>query len=105
MPLILGAIRLARFNAYSEESENESYSGLPTPANCIFITLMILNLLFYNEYESNFFISWINNINQYTFPILLSVISSILLVTKFSYSKFPILKFKVSFLNTLNILL
>ena len=37
-PLIFGAIRLARFNAYEEQSEGEYYLGLPTPANAIFIS-------------------------------------------------------------------
>ena len=40
--LIFGAIRLARFNAYSEQSNNSYYIGLPTPANAILICSLVL---------------------------------------------------------------
>ena len=104
-PLVFGAIRLARFNAYQEQSKNESYLGLPTPANCLFISSMILSLLLIEDsVENNFFIKWIHGSTLDTIPIFLSVISSLLLITRLKYSKFPILKLNVSVLNTLNIL-
>ena len=35
LPLVFGAIRLAKFNAYSIQSDGSHYLGLPTPANAI----------------------------------------------------------------------
>ena len=32
-PLIFGAIRLGRYNAYKVQSDSENYIGLPTPSN------------------------------------------------------------------------
>ena len=41
-PLVCGAIRLAKFNAYKEHSNQPYYIGLPTPGNAIFICSSIL---------------------------------------------------------------
>ena len=39
--LVFGAIRLARFNVYDSESENNLYVGLPTPAPIAVIKVII----------------------------------------------------------------
>ena len=44
-PLVCGAIRLAKFNAYKEHSEQSYYIGLPTPSNAIFICSSILFMI------------------------------------------------------------
>ena len=98
-PLIFGAIRLARFNAYEEQSEGEYYLGLPTPANGILVCSMILFCLYFISSEP----LNENNIsyNVKIIPIIISIFSSMLLVSDLKYSKFPLLKINVSFKNNL----
>ena len=109
-PLIFGAIRLAKYNAMKEMRESEKYLGLPTPANAILLCSLILfihkmfsvsilltdnilydlfgSLLLYNEY----------------IILLISMISSILLLSKINYEKFPLISFKVNRRNNIDLL-
>ncbi|MFQ6609451.1 MAG: CDP-diacylglycerol--serine O-phosphatidyltransferase, partial [Fidelibacterota bacterium] len=41
-PLILGAIRLAKFNLLKEESPRSFFTGLPTPVNALAIVSLVL---------------------------------------------------------------
>ena len=117
LPLVCGAIRLARFNIYFEQSDNSHYLGLPTPANAIFICSSILFILqpsniilaefgisnfnIFNLIKYGFFVIY-TLISEYTI-IVLFFISSILMVTNISYSKFPILRFNGTKNNLVNI--
>jgi len=82
-PLILGAIRLARFNVDSDEKPSSNFIGLPTPINAISIGSLVV------------FIQHVKAINpEYSQPrLLLPIILalSFLMVTKIKYAKFPLL--------------
>jgi CDP-diacylglycerol--serine O-phosphatidyltransferase len=82
-PLILGAIRLARFNVDSDEMPSANFIGLPTPINAISIGSLVV------------FIEHVKAINpEYSQPrLLLPIILalSFLMVTKIKYAKFPLL--------------
>ena len=127
-PLVCGAIRLAKFNAYKEHSNQSYYIGLPTPGNAIFICssilfmfnmdfilydsdlIAMLNLINPNNQESLLIFNWM----KYPFSLLYSSgdyiliilcsFSSLLLISKINYSKFPILKFGLNFSNSINII-
>ena len=82
-PLILGAIRLAKFNLLKEESPKSFFIGLPTPVNALAIVSLVL---------------WTESLKQttpeYTQPRLLIPIIiyiSFLMVSKIKYPKFPLL--------------
>ncbi len=106
LPLVFGAIRLAKFNAYSIQSDGSHYLGLPTPANAIFICSSILfyyqlsnillveglysSLFIFDFFKKIFFKFYISSENV---VIIVCSISSFLLVSNIKYSKFP----KVSF--------
>ena len=83
-PLILGVIRLARFNI--SENENAAYfEGLPTTFNAIFLCSLVLYIehikLIYPEYSQS----------KFLLPIIIT--SSFLMVSKIKYPKFPLLNF------------
>jgi len=82
-PLILGAIRLARFNVDSDETPSANFTGLPTPINAISIGSLVV------------FIEHVKTLNpEYSQPrLLLPIILalSFLMVTKIKYAKFPLL--------------
>ena len=85
VPLILGAIRLARFNVNTEEIPSAYFIGLPTPINAISIGSLVI------------FIEHVKAMNpEYSQPrLLLPIILglSFLMVTKIKYAKFPLLNF------------
>ena len=85
VPLILGAIRLARFNVDADETPATYFTGLPTPINAISIGSLVI------------FIEQVKAMNpEYSQPrLLLPIILglSFLMVTKINYAKFPLLNF------------
>ena len=96
VPLIIGAIRLARFNINQENESPVDFIGLPTPMNALSIASLVL---------------FIENIKidnpQYSEPrLLLPLILSIsyLMVSRISFAKFPVLKFSLNKKNTLRLL-
>ena len=103
-PLVFGAIRLAKFNAYASESDKPYYSGLPTPVNAIFICSSILLMSdisivsiaesTLNEIKAIDSLKWIlvkfYTINEYIL-IIMSMLSSIIMITDINYTKFPVL--------------
>lgn len=109
-PLIFGAIRLAKYNAMKEMRESDKYLGLPTPANAILLCSLIL---FVHKIfsVSNFFAdSNIYNLfgslllyNEYII-LLISIVSSILLLSKINYEKFPLISFRVNRKNNIDLL-
>ncbi len=94
-PLIMGAIRLARFNIAQSDSPSGHFIGLPTPATAIAITSIVL----FTEHIK------LDN-PEYTEPrLLLPIILGItfLGVSKIRYAKFPQLSLKAGFKNNLSI--
>jgi len=119
-PLIFGAIRLAKYNALKEMRDSVKYIGLPTPANAIFICSAILYLHYrgISNLEPISFMN-INNIdvvlfkwmnfplkfisNQYAL-IIIAVFSSLLLMSKVDYEKFPLISFRINKRNSLDLI-
>jgi len=112
-PLIFGAIRLAKYNAMRNMRDSMQYIGMPTPANAIFICSLILYANYFpiriiKPIENIFF----QNINLLLDIILsnefiilsLSIFSSVLLLSKVNYEKFPLISFKVDRRNTLDLI-
>ena len=118
-PLILGAIRLAKYNSLSDMRSSEKYLGLPTPANAIVICASILyvNRFIYRELSSfigygkeNFLLfDWMNILLQNIFIreftiISIAIFSSFLLMSKVNYEKFPLISFKINRKNSLDLI-
>jgi CDP-diacylglycerol--serine O-phosphatidyltransferase len=84
IPLIMGAIRLARFNTI-EDKPTDSFIGLPTPVNALAIASLVLfmeNFKLVNpEYSQP----------RLLLPLILSL--SYLMVSRVQYPKFPLLSF------------
>ena len=85
VPLIMGAIRLARFNTI-EDKPTDSFIGLPTPVNALAIASLVLFMehikLANPEYSQP----------RLLLPLILSL--SYLMVSRVKYPKFPLLNFK-----------
>ena len=85
VPLIMGAIRLARFNTI-EDKPTDSFIGLPTPMNALAIASLVLFMehikLANPEYSQP----------RLLLPLILSL--SYLMVSRVKFPKFPILNFK-----------
>ena len=118
-PLILGAIRLAKYNSLSNMRNSSKYVGLPTPANAILIcsSILYVNKFIYREIsnfigygKTNFILfEWMNFSLQGIFTrefaiIAISIISSFLLMSKVDYEKFPLISFKINRKNTLDLI-
>ena len=117
LPLVCGAIRLAKFNAYEEQSEKKYYLGLPTPGNALFICSMILfmeqkfsilprDVIFSNINILQLFILPMEKIliSNYFSLLFICSLSSMLLISKVHYSKFPIFKIKLNKNNLYNLI-
>tara|TARA_Y100001970_G_scaffold40955_1_gene50496 strand:- start:3754 stop:4569 length:816 start_codon:yes stop_codon:yes gene_type:complete len=105
-PLVFGAIRLAKFNAYPKQSSETYYFGLPTPANAIFICSSILlmndaSIVVIAESSLTYInisdlLKWVlvklYTINEYII-IIVSMLSSLIMITDINYTKFPIFRF------------
>ena len=95
-PLIMGAIRLARFNT-DYASENSAYfTGLPTPMNALSIASLVLFIEYFKidnpEYSQP----------RLLLPLILSL--SYLMVSRVHYAKFPIINFNSGKQNSLRLL-
>jgi len=90
VPLIMGAIRLARFNSIEDKPTN-SFIGLPTPVNALAIASLVLFIepikLANPEYSQP----------RFLLPLILSL--SYLMVSRVQYPKFPILSFQAGTQN------
>jgi CDP-diacylglycerol--serine O-phosphatidyltransferase len=112
-PLILGSIRLAKYNALKEMRNSEKYLGLPTPANAIFICSLIL--FTYNipfrvifEFDNNIYFNFLYQKLMFVFDrryiiLYFSLISSILLLSNANYEKFPLISFKINKKNNIDL--
>ncbi len=77
-PLILGSIRLARFNIRLKQPNKESFEGLPIPAAAVSIaTFLVFNFYFWG------YLRWEK---VYLFLV---VVLSVLMVTSIRYETFP----------------
>lgn len=98
LPVIMGAIRLARFNL--EETDKKYFIGLPSPALAITICSIVLmhqklenlliNYLGYNIFSSNIIL-----------PVI--VLLSFLMIGKIQFSKFPLFSFSHSTQNSIRL--
>lgn len=112
-PVLFGAVRLAKYNAMRNMRDSEKYIGMPTPANAIFICSLILfatNFPIRSIFpiENIFFLKMnllLDNILLSESTILtLSIFSSILLLSKVNYEKFPLISFKIDKRNTIDLI-
>ena len=85
VPLIMGAIRLARFNTI-EDKPSDSFIGLPTPVNALAIATLVL------FFEHSKLVNPEYSQPRLLLPLILSL--SYLMLSRVQYSKFPILSFK-----------
>ena len=112
-PLIFGAIRLAKYNAIKEMRESDKYLGLPTPANAILLCSLILFannifplVLFGNFTEKSFFYNFFRDMilfNEYVI-LAISILSSMLLLSKINYEKFPLISFRINRRNNIDLI-
>ena len=95
-PLIIGAIRLARFNTDVGDGNSAYFTGLPTPMNALSIASLVLFIEHFKidnpEYSQP----------RLLLPLILSL--SYLMVSRVHYAKFPLLNFNSGKQNTLRLL-
>jgi len=95
-PLIMGAIRLARFNTTEDDEQQVDFTGLPTPMNALSIASLVL------------FIEDIKIDNpEYSQPrLLLPLILSLsyLMISQVRYAKFPRINLNSGSHNTMHLL-
>ena len=95
-PLIMGAIRLARFNTEVYDEQPAYFTGLPTPMNALSIASLVLFIEHFKidnpEYSQP----------RLLLPLILSL--SYLMVSRVHYAKFPLFNFKSGRQNTLRLL-
>ena len=95
-PLIMGAIRLARFNTEVYNEQRAYFTGLPTPMNALSIASLVLFIEHFKidnpEYSQP----------RLLLPLILSL--SYLMVSRVHYAKFPIINFNSGKQNSLRLL-
>ena len=95
-PLIMGAIRLARFNTEVYDEHPTYFIGLPTPMNALSIASLVLFIEHFKidnpEYSQP----------SLLLPLILSL--SYLMVSQVHYAKFPLLNFNSGRENTFRLL-
>ena len=108
-PVLMGAIRLARFNVeHNEEEVQKYYIGLPSPMSAIAICAIILFKLESLDKSYNLdTAAGIAEINFFTFNIILPLIIllSFLMIGKIHFSKFPLFSLNHSKENTVRLFL
>ena len=100
-PLLMGAIRLARFNVeHDEENHSKYYVGLPSPMSAIAICSVILLKL---EMIDKIYNLTVSEINFFILPIIIFL--SFLMISKLQFSKFPLFSFKKGKENSIRLVL
>ena len=95
-PLIMGAIRLARFNSYVGDENPAYFTGLPTPMNALSIASLVLFIEHFKIDNQEY------SRPRLILPLILSL--SYLMVSRVHYAKFPLLNFNSGKQNTLRLL-
>ena len=98
-PVLMGAIRLARFNVgHTSESKKSYFIGLPSPMAAVSICSIILMRLKLQPNISD---------NALDFNIILPfiILLSFLMIGKLHFSKFPLLTFKAGNQNSIRLIL
>lgn len=105
-PLLMGAIRLARFNVeHDEENTKKYYDGLPTPMAAIAICALIMmqiNLRNISLHDSSY-VAITNISSQLLLPSI--ILLSFLMIGKIQFSKFPLLSFSKGTKNSIRLVL
>ena len=108
-PVMMGAIRLARFNVgHKKESKQNYFIGLPSPMSAITIcSIILLKLKLDPTNNVNEFIWNPKNFNIFDLNIILPVIIllSFLMIGKIQFLKFPLFSFTYSRTNTVRLVL
>jgi len=104
-PVLMGAIRLARFNVeHNEDDIKDFFVGLPSPMSAIAIcSIILLKLQLLDDlYALNTI-----DLNFLTFNIILPLIIllSFLMVGKIQFSKFPLFSFSKGKKNSIRLIL
>ena len=101
-PVLMGAIRLARFNVgHTKESKQNYFVGLPSPMSAITIcSIILMKLKLETQFNNNEF-----NIFDLNVIIPVIILLSFLMIGKIHFSKFPLLSFKHSKTNTIRLFL
>ena len=95
-PLLIGAIRLARFNIDSAHLNNTFFIGLPIPINAISIISIVL-------FTENIKLEC-PNCFQSGYIVGIIILLSFLMISRIPYPKFPLLNFKQSKQNNYRLL-
>ena len=119
LPVLMGAIRLARFNVdHTKESKQNYFVGLPSPMAAITVCSIVLLKLkldstinwFFGQDNSNTVNESISNLQEFNifeFNFILSIIIllSFLMISKIQFSKFPLFSLNHSKENSIRLIL
>ena len=110
LPVLMGSIRLARFNVgHSQESKQSHFIGLPSPMSAIAIcSIVLLKIKVDNDQNMNeIFLFDSKNLGFLDINIILPIIIllSFLMIGKIQFSKFPLLSFSYSKNNSIRLLI
>ena len=108
-PVLMGAIRLARFNVdHTQESKQNYFIGLPSPMSAITIcSIVLLKLKLDKTVNINEFIFNPKEFNIFDLNIIVPtiILLSFLMIGKIHFSKFPLFSLNHSKENTIRLLL
>ena len=108
-PVLMGAIRLARFNIdHTQESKQNYFIGLPSPMSAITIcSIVLLKLKLDPTANVNEFIFNPKEFNIFDLNIILPtiILLSFLMIGKIHFSKFPLFSLRYNQQNTIKLIL
>ena len=108
-PVLMGAIRLARFNVgHTQESKQNHFIGLPSPMSAITIcSIVLLKLKLDPTVNTNEFIFNPKEFNIFDLNIILPtiILLSFLMIGKIHFSKFPLFSLNHGKENTIRLFL
>ena len=108
-PVLMGAIRLARFNVgHTKESKQNYFIGLPSPMSAITIcSIILLKLKLDPTVNANEFIFNPKEFNIFDLNIIVPtiILLSFLMIGKIHFSKFPLFSLNHSKENTVRLFL
>ena len=100
--VVLGAIRLARFNITTNDTESNSFIGLPIPSAAAILSLWIL-VMEYNDNSLFGIIEFLRE-NHYVF-LIIEFLVAILMVSNIRYPSFKKIKWNLRYFVLLLIML